>query len=71
MKKVVKAKAVVKAAPKMQKPKAFGKDTKPSAKMPGYKNLPTAGSKSKVKGKKTFNGGAFEKAKKSYFNLGK
>lgn len=60
-------KAKKQPAPKMQKTKKFGKAPIPSAKSVGYKG--TKPGKSKAKGKKTFNPGAFAKVKKSVFNM--
>ena len=54
-------------APKMQKTKKFGKATLPDKTSTGYKGLKQG--KSKSKGKKKFNAGAFAKVKNKVFNL--
>lgn len=62
-----KAKAV--KGPKMQKTKKFGKALPPSKPSVGYKGVEAMKGKSKVKGKKKFNAGAFAKVKKAVFKM--
>lgn len=66
-KKVKVAKAKKQPAPAMQKTHKFGKAPVPSAKSVGYKGVKPG--KSKAKGKKSFNGGAFAKVKKAVFKM--
>lgn len=57
-------------APMMQKTKKFGKATQPPVPSTGYKGAAVlAKAKSKTKGKKKFNAGAFAKVKKSVFKM--